>query len=165
MTDVNVIALCLCAQLSMKSMLAVRIFSQSLMKYAIRNSLVSIKQNGIDDGQIIFLNSLCGHRVPPGLPAARFYSATKFMVTALTEGWRQEVRKKHEKYRDNVYIESRLAHRPATKATTTSAWPPSAPDWPPPNSTPPCSAETRRKWRISTRAWAASSGQRTLPTT
>ena len=41
------------------------------------------------DGQIVMVNSLSGHRVPPG--NLRFYSATKFAVTGLLEGWRQEV--------------------------------------------------------------------------
>ena len=35
------------------------------------------------------VNSMSGHRVPPG--TLRFYSATKFAVTGLVEGWRQEV--------------------------------------------------------------------------
>ena len=35
------------------------------------------------------VNSLSGHRVPPA--SVRFYSATKYAVTALLEGWRQEV--------------------------------------------------------------------------
>ena len=36
------------------------------------------------------VNSMSGHRVAPG--KLRFYSATKFAVTGLLEGWRQEVR-------------------------------------------------------------------------
>ena len=34
---------------------------------------------------------MSGHRVPPS-PSTRFYSATKYAVTALCEGWRQELR-------------------------------------------------------------------------
>ena len=34
---------------------------------------------------------MSGHRVPPN-PSTRFYSATKYAVTALCEGWRQELR-------------------------------------------------------------------------
>ena len=45
----------------------------------------------ITDGQIIMISSMSGHRVSPS-PSTRFYSATKFAVTGLLEGWRQEVR-------------------------------------------------------------------------
>ena len=41
------------------------------------------------------VNSMSGHRVPNmpgGGGKTRFYSATKFAVTALLEGWRQEMR-------------------------------------------------------------------------
>jgi len=69
MLDVNVLSLQLCTQLAIKSML----------------------KNKIDDGQVILVNSMSGHRVAPG-PTTRFYTATKFAVTALLEGWRQEVR-------------------------------------------------------------------------
>ena len=71
MLDVNVLALNLCTQLAVKSML----------------------KHKIDDGQIIMINSMSGHRVPNMAGGkTRFYSATKFAVTALLEGWRQEVR-------------------------------------------------------------------------
>ena len=50
-----------------------------------------MRRNKIADGQIIMISSMSGHRVPPN-PSTRFYSATKFAVTALLEGWRQEVR-------------------------------------------------------------------------
>merc|ERR1712156_498592 len=71
MLDVNVLSLQLCTQLAIKSML----------------------KNEIDDGQVILVNSMSGHRVAP-VPGGktRFYTATKFAVTALLEGWRQEVR-------------------------------------------------------------------------
>ena len=61
--------MCLCTQLSIKSMM----------------------NNKISDGQLIMISSMSGHRVPPN-PSTRFYSATKFAVTGLLEGWRQEVR-------------------------------------------------------------------------
>merc|ERR1719270_2943326 len=48
-------------------------------------------KHGVDDGQIIMVSSMSGHRVPPN-PSTRFYAATKFAVTGLLEGWRQEVR-------------------------------------------------------------------------
>lgn len=71
MLDVNVLSLNLCTQLAVKSMI----------------------KNKIDDGQVIMVNSMSGHRVPHMMGGkTRFYSATKFAVTALLEGWRQEVR-------------------------------------------------------------------------
>ena len=42
-------------------------------------------QNKIDDGQVILVNSISGHRVAPSAKT-RFYTATKFAVTALLEG-------------------------------------------------------------------------------
>ncbi|XP_041359718.1 dehydrogenase/reductase SDR family member 11-like isoform X2 [Gigantopelta aegis] len=66
MWEVNVMALCLCTQESVKSM----------------------RQRGVDDGHIININSLSGHRVGK----SHFYSATKYAVTALTEGVRWELR-------------------------------------------------------------------------
>lgn len=69
MMNINVLGLSLCTQLSIQSM----------------------QRNKIDDGHIIMINSISGHRVPPN-PSTRFYASTKFAVTALVEGWRQEVR-------------------------------------------------------------------------
>ncbi|XP_063398637.1 dehydrogenase/reductase SDR family member 11-like [Mytilus trossulus] len=66
MWQVNVMALCLCTRESVKMMRA----------------------NGVDDGHIININSLSGHRCGK----AHFYSATKHAVTALTEGIRWELR-------------------------------------------------------------------------
>ncbi|KAB7508039.1 putative oxidoreductase [Armadillidium nasatum] len=68
MTDVNIIALCLCSQLAIKSM----------------------KERGVDDGHIINISSISGHAVFPH--SSRFYAATKFAVRAITEGLRQEMR-------------------------------------------------------------------------
>lgn len=69
MLDINVVALCLCTKEAVKSM----------------------QERGVDDGQIIHINSMSGHRVTPQ-PNVHFYTATKFAVTALTEGLRQELR-------------------------------------------------------------------------
>merc|ERR1719411_855392 len=69
MLDVNVLAACLCTQLSVNSMV----------------------KNNVTDGQIIMISSMSGHRVPPN-PSTRFYSASKFALTGLLEGWRQELR-------------------------------------------------------------------------
>ncbi|XP_050403644.1 dehydrogenase/reductase SDR family member 11 [Patella vulgata] len=66
MWEVNVMALCLCTQESVKSM----------------------RERGVDDGHVINLNSLSGHRVG----RSHFYSATKYAVTSLTDGIRWELR-------------------------------------------------------------------------
>ncbi|XP_072172701.1 dehydrogenase/reductase SDR family member 11-like [Diadema setosum] len=66
MLDVNVMALCICTQESIKMM----------------------KENGFDEGHIIHLSSMSGHRVS----GQHFYSGTKFMVRALTEGLRKDLR-------------------------------------------------------------------------
>lgn len=56
-----------------------------------REAYQSMRERKVDDGHIININSMSGHRVPP--PAeTHFYSATKYAVTALTEGLRQELR-------------------------------------------------------------------------
>ncbi|XP_069470797.1 dehydrogenase/reductase SDR family member 11 [Ambystoma mexicanum] len=69
MIDVNVLAVSICT----------------------REAYQSMKERNVDDGQIININSMSGHRVPPS-PVSHFYSATKYAVTALTEGIRQELR-------------------------------------------------------------------------
>uniref|UniRef100_A0AAY4B3Y6 Dehydrogenase/reductase SDR family member 11 n=1 Tax=Denticeps clupeoides TaxID=299321 RepID=A0AAY4B3Y6_9TELE len=56
-----------------------------------RESYRSMKERDVDDGHIININSMSGHRVVPN-PDVHFYSATKYAVTALTEGLRQELR-------------------------------------------------------------------------
>ncbi|XP_043115103.1 dehydrogenase/reductase SDR family member 11-like [Puntigrus tetrazona] len=67
--DVNVIALSVCT----------------------REAYQSMKERNIDDGHIININSVCGHRVVNSADA-HFYTASKYAVTALTEGLRQELR-------------------------------------------------------------------------
>lgn len=69
MLDVNVIALSVCT----------------------REAYQSMKERNVDDGHIICINSLSGHRVMQSSDL-HFYSVTKFAVTALTEGLRQELR-------------------------------------------------------------------------
>ncbi|XP_046368853.2 dehydrogenase/reductase SDR family member 11-like [Haliotis rufescens] len=66
MWEVNVMALCLCTRESVKSM----------------------RERDVDDGHIVNINSLSGHRVGK----SHFYSATKYAVTSLTEGIRWELR-------------------------------------------------------------------------
>nr|XP_043897729.1 dehydrogenase/reductase SDR family member 11a isoform X2 [Solea senegalensis] len=69
MIDVNVLALSICTREAYKSM----------------------TERNVDDGHIININSMSGHRVVPSADV-HFYSATKYAVTALTEGLRQELR-------------------------------------------------------------------------
>jgi len=69
MLNVNVVGLTQCTQLALKSML----------------------KHKIDDGTIVLVNSMSGHRIPIS-SKLKFYSATKFAVTALLEGFRQEIR-------------------------------------------------------------------------
>uniref|UniRef100_A0AAY4EQU4 Dehydrogenase/reductase SDR family member 11 n=1 Tax=Denticeps clupeoides TaxID=299321 RepID=A0AAY4EQU4_9TELE len=69
MIDVNVLALSICT----------------------REAYQSMRERGVDDGHIININSMAGHRVVPGADE-HFYCATKYAVTALTEGLRQELR-------------------------------------------------------------------------
>nr|XP_019588070.1 PREDICTED: dehydrogenase/reductase SDR family member 11 isoform X2 [Rhinolophus sinicus] len=56
-----------------------------------REAYQSMKERKVDDGHIININSMSGHRVLPQ-SVVHFYSATKYAVTALTEGLRQELR-------------------------------------------------------------------------
>uniref|UniRef100_UPI0037E81F46 dehydrogenase/reductase SDR family member 11-like n=1 Tax=Semicossyphus pulcher TaxID=241346 RepID=UPI0037E81F46 len=69
MLDVNVIGLCICT----------------------REAYQSMKERNVDDGHIVNINSMSGHRVVSNA-ATHFYSSTKFAVTALTEALRQELR-------------------------------------------------------------------------
>ncbi|KAB7503568.1 putative oxidoreductase [Armadillidium nasatum] len=66
-SNVNVIALCLCSKLTVNS----------------------LKERGLDDGHIINISSICGHQILVG--SSRFYTGTKFAVRALSEGLRQEL--------------------------------------------------------------------------
>lgn len=69
MLDVNVLALTICTREAVKRM----------------------RERGVDDGHIIHINSSSGQRVSSDA-SLHFYGATKFALTALTEGLRQELR-------------------------------------------------------------------------
>ncbi|XP_066902519.1 farnesol dehydrogenase [Halyomorpha halys] len=56
----------------------------------------SMKKNGIDDGHIININSICGHRVISVVP---LYTATKHAVTVLSETLKTELGEKKSKIR------------------------------------------------------------------
>jgi len=71
-----------------KEMLDVNVLAVSIIS---REAIKLMLEKNVNDGQIINLNSLSGHRVVQSSPT-HFYSATKFAVKALTEGLRQELR-------------------------------------------------------------------------
>jgi len=66
MLEVNVLALCICT----------------------REAIADMRSRG-DEGHVIHLSSMAGHRVPKG---SGVYAATKYAVRGLTEGLRQELR-------------------------------------------------------------------------
>ncbi|KAI1231736.1 hypothetical protein IHE44_0007368 [Lamprotornis superbus] len=66
-----------------------------------REAYQSMKERNIDDGHIININSMNGHSVVPQ-SVVHFYSATKYAVTALTEGLRQELREARTHIRATV---------------------------------------------------------------
>ncbi|XP_062516040.1 dehydrogenase/reductase SDR family member 11-like [Corticium candelabrum] len=69
--EVNVLALCICSRESVKQM----------------------REKNADDGQIVNLSSMSGHRIPPFKGGTtHFYSSTKFAVNAITEATRRELR-------------------------------------------------------------------------
>ncbi|GFT92053.1 hypothetical protein NPIL_676921 [Nephila pilipes] len=71
MLDVNVMALCICTREAVKLM----------------------REKGNDDGQIIQIVGVSGHRLlSPEMMGLHFYCGTKFMVKALTEGLRREIK-------------------------------------------------------------------------
>uniref|UniRef100_A0A672H2N2 Dehydrogenase/reductase (SDR family) member 11b n=1 Tax=Salarias fasciatus TaxID=181472 RepID=A0A672H2N2_SALFA len=70
-----------------KNMLDLNVLGLSICT---REAYQSMKERNIDDGHIIHINSICGHVVIP-FADLHFYTATKFAVTALTEGLRQEL--------------------------------------------------------------------------
>ncbi|VFV46519.1 dehydrogenase reductase sdr family [Lynx pardinus] len=55
-----------------------------------REAYQSMKEWKVDDGHIININSMSGHQVSPH-SVIHFYSATKYAITTLTEGLRQEL--------------------------------------------------------------------------
>ncbi|XP_072044899.1 dehydrogenase/reductase SDR family member 11-like [Amphiura filiformis] len=70
MININVIGPCVCAREAIKSM----------------------KERNVDDGHIINICSLSGHRIQSGSSEIHMYAATKHAVKAITEGLRQELR-------------------------------------------------------------------------
>ena len=56
-----------------------------------REAIKQMRERGVDDGHVIFMNSVQGHIVLP-VKNFHFYGATKFAARALAEGFRQELR-------------------------------------------------------------------------
>ncbi|KAL5477807.1 hypothetical protein EMCRGX_G024654 [Ephydatia muelleri] len=57
----------------------------------IREAVKQMKERKVDDGHIILINSVLGHKISP-LRKGHFYSLTKHAITTLTEIVRQELR-------------------------------------------------------------------------
>jgi len=100
MLEVNVLALCICT----------------------REAVTDMRSRG-DDGHIIHVGSMSGHRVPGG---SGVYSATKFAVRSLTEGLRAELRALQSNIRVSAispgFVETEFAehyHQSAEKAEQT----------------------------------------------
>ncbi|GIY15752.1 hypothetical protein CDAR_266981 [Caerostris darwini] len=75
MIDVNVLALSICTREAVKLM----------------------KETGVEEGQIIHISSMSGHRIPE--MTSFMYVGTKFMVNALTEGLRRELKAENSRIR------------------------------------------------------------------
>ncbi|XP_065892556.1 dehydrogenase/reductase SDR family member 11-like [Dysidea avara] len=71
-----------------KEMMEVNVLGLCMMT---REFIKQLRERNVDDGHVIFMNSMSGHRVDTD-PSISFYSATKFAVTALSEGLRKELR-------------------------------------------------------------------------
>ncbi len=100
MLEVNVLALCVCT----------------------REALSDMFRRG-DDGHVVHISSMAGHRVPSG---SGVYSATKYAVRALTEALRQELRERNSSIRVSAispgYVETGFAehyHKSAEAAEHT----------------------------------------------
>lgn len=71
MLEVNILGVCVCS----------------------REFFKQLEERKVDNGHLILINSTAGHYVLP-FTSIHFYIATKFALTAITEGLRQELRDK-----------------------------------------------------------------------
>ncbi len=96
MLDINVLALCVCT----------------------REAIADMRRRGVDDGYIIHISSMAGHRVPLH---SGVYSASKYAVRSLTEGLRQELRELGSGIRVSAIspgnVETEFAERARTDPT------------------------------------------------
>ena len=65
-----------------------------------REAFKLMKEKGIDDGHIVHISSMSGHRMVGADNTV--YTATKFAVNAITEGHRVELRKAKSNIRVTV---------------------------------------------------------------
>ncbi|XP_077996483.1 dehydrogenase/reductase SDR family member 11-like [Glandiceps talaboti] len=69
MLDVNILALCICTREAVKQM----------------------REKNTEEGHIIHISSMSGHRIEMGAFDTNFYTGTKHMIKGITEGLRQEL--------------------------------------------------------------------------
>jgi len=62
------------------------------LSFCTKEALASMKERGMDEGQIVHISSVAGHGVMDPSMISAMYTASKFAVRALTEGLRQELR-------------------------------------------------------------------------
>lgn len=69
-----------------------RLFDINVLGLSIctREAVQQMKAKGIDDGHIVHISSVAGHKYP-SFPGLEMYSATKHSVRVLTEGLRKEL--------------------------------------------------------------------------
>lgn len=79
-----------------REMLEINVLGPTLCS---REAFRSMREAGVDDGHIVNINSGSGHYVS-GRAETNFYCATKFALTALTEGVRTELRE----HKSNVRV-------------------------------------------------------------
>jgi len=60
--------------------------------YVAQESIKSMQERDVQDGHVIFINGLAGHRIIPGNKELHVYSSTKAAVTAMVEAVRLELR-------------------------------------------------------------------------
>jgi NADP+-dependent farnesol dehydrogenase len=72
-----------------------------------REAYLSMKKHEINDGHVIHINSVFGHKIPftPAPGDFNIYPATKYAVTALTESHRQDFLKANTKIKVTVIFQ------------------------------------------------------------
>ncbi|EDW24246.1 GL24038 [Drosophila persimilis] len=65
------------------------------VSWCTREAFLSLQRRNVNDGHVVIINSIAGHKVPtvPGM-GFKMYAPSKFAVTALTEVLRQEFQQK-----------------------------------------------------------------------
>ncbi|XP_021942048.1 dehydrogenase/reductase SDR family member 11-like, partial [Zootermopsis nevadensis] len=73
---------------SWKSIFDINVLALSICT---KEAIQSMRDRNVDDGHIVHINSTLGHVVPPAEFGFSMYTASKYAVTALTEGLRKEL--------------------------------------------------------------------------